>query len=88
MKIKVRSIFDLVTTLKDSNQQEAFIQELEKIGASVTVNTATINAAKRFFASKRLHETTTFGKTIGITMNRATQQPDPGCQNGHCGQTA
>jgi hypothetical protein len=87
MKIKVRSIFDLVTTLKDTNQAEAFIQEMEKNGAFVTVNLNTINAAKHFFASNGLHETTDFGQTIGVSMNAATQRPDPGCQNGHCGHT-
>jgi hypothetical protein len=87
MKIKVRSIFDLVTTLKETNQAEAFIQEMEKSGAFVTVNLATINAAKQFFASNRLHETTAFGQTIGIAMSATTQRPDPGCQNGHCGHT-
>jgi hypothetical protein len=87
MNIKVRSIFELVTTLKNANQDEAFIQQMEKNGAFVTVTMDTINAAKQFFATNDLHETTPFGRTIGISINAITQQPDPGCQNGHCGHT-
>jgi hypothetical protein len=88
MKIKVRSIFGLVTTLKEANLDGAFIEEMEKRKISVTVSMDAINAAKQFFVSHGLHEKTEFGQTIGITMDAAPQRADPGCQGGHCGHTA
>jgi hypothetical protein len=75
-------------TLLQANLVEAFIQEMETNGAFVTVTMDTINAVKRFFAAHQLHQTTAFGRTIGITFSAApSAAPDPGCQGGHCGHT-
>jgi len=87
MKIKIRSVFELVKTLQDTGQVEVFIKYLEDRGGYVSVNMDVINAVKGYFALNALHETTPFGKTIEITMNAATLRPDPGCQGGHCGHT-
>jgi hypothetical protein len=87
MKIKVRSVFDLVLTLQEQNKIEPFIQEMESRGVFVVVTMNTINAVKEFFVANGLHSSTAFGQTIGITVDAATRGADPGCQDGHCGHT-
>jgi hypothetical protein len=84
MNIKIRSVFDLVKTLQDADQAEAFIQDMEARSAFVTVDMDTIDAVKSFFAFNGLHQNTAFGKTIGITINAVSQEVDPGCEDGHC----
>jgi hypothetical protein len=84
IKIKVRSIVELVTTLKDHNQADAFIQEMEAHGVFVAVSAETLDAVKSFFASKQLHQTSAFGRTIGLTFRTRGRQPDPGCEGDHC----